>query len=156
MLRVALVFALFFAVWSIYRRLPHDATTNDGAERTRETVLHIIMRRTPDDSATGAEIPVQLFSIDVAAAQREFFSERRAGVRFEDFMTRRMQGRTPVNTRLDANGQATINLPPGRWWIHATLDGTEEVTWRLPINVSGREQTVELSQANAYMRTKSF
>ena len=92
----------------------------------------------------------------MAAVQREFISEHRPGVRFDDFLARRMQGRAPVAARLDQNGQATVTIPPGRWWIHATLAGTEEITWRLPVNIGGREQTVELTPDNAYMRAKSF
>ena len=162
-LRVALVLALFGAGWLIYRRLPHDdraPTDSLGASRqTRDTLLRIII---PRGDAAGqnpdalAATPVQLYSIDVAAAQREFFDERRPGQRFEDFMVRRMGARQPIMTQLDAQGQTIVYVPPGRWWIHATQTGAQEVSWRLPVNVAGREQTVELTYANAYMRTKKF
>ncbi|HYP02657.1 MAG TPA: hypothetical protein VER76_20880 [Pyrinomonadaceae bacterium] len=160
-LRAALILALVGAGWLIYRRLPHDEAppTGLGASRqTRETLLRIIIPRgdgaeqNPDAAAT----PVQLYSIDVAAAQREFFDERRPGQRFEDFMVRRMGARQPISTKLDAQGQTIVYVPPGRWWIHATQAGAQEVSWRLPINVAGREQTVELTYSNAYMRTKKF
>jgi hypothetical protein len=161
-LRVALVVALVGAGWLIYRRLPHDDITPAsglGASRqSRDTLLRIIIPRgdgsqqNPDAAAT----PIQLYSIDIAAAQREFFDERRPGQRFEDFMVRRMGARQPITTQLDAQGQTIVYVPPGRWWIHATQAGAQEVSWRLPINVAGREQTVELTYANAYMRTKKF
>ena len=161
-LRLALVLALVGAGWLIYRRLPHDDTAPTGGlganHQTRDTLLRIIIPRgdgsqqNPDAAAT----PVQLYSIDVAAAQREFFDERRPGQRFEDFMVRRMGARQPITTQLDAQGQTIVYVPPGRWWIHATQTGDQEVSWRLPINVAGREQTVELTYANAYMRTKKF
>jgi hypothetical protein len=161
-LRLALVFALVGAGWLVYRRLPHDDPTPAsglGASRqTRDTLLRIIIPRgdgsqqNPDAAAT----PIQLYSIDVAAAQREFFDERRPGQRFEDFMVRRMGARQPITTQLDAQGQTIVYVPPGRWWIHATQTGAQEVSWRLPVNVAGREQTVELTYANAYMRTKKF
>ena len=67
-----------------------------------------------------------------------------------------MRGRVPIKARLDQTGQATLTVPPGKWWIHATLAGTLNVEWRLPVNVAGRKQTAELTPENAYARTKSF
>ena len=68
-----------------------------------------------------------------------------------------MGTRQPVRTQLDASSQTIVYVPPGRWWIHVTREeGAEEISWRLPVNVAGREQTIELNQANAYMRTKQF
>jgi hypothetical protein len=164
-LRLALVVALVGAGWLIYRRLPHDDTTPAaglGTDRqARDTLLRIILPpHTGMDSAKAAAInsvtAVQLYSIDVAAAQREFFDERRPGMRFEDFIVQRMGARQPITTKLDAQGQTIVYVPPGRWWIHATQGGAQEITWRLPVNVAGREQTVELTNANAYTRTKEF
>ncbi|HEX8072954.1 MAG TPA: hypothetical protein VF546_23615 [Pyrinomonadaceae bacterium] len=153
-LRLGLLLALGYAGWRIYQRLPAgDAGDAAGAP---PTTLRLILRRAVDDGALGADIDVQLYSVDLAAVQREFASERRPGVRYHDFLARRMQGRPPVTTRLDAAGQATVSVAPGRWWVHATLNGAEEITWRLPVNVAGREQTVELTPENAYTRTKSF
>ena len=155
-LRALLLAALVGAGWRIYQRLPAGESDPRGAGAAQPTTLHIVLRRTDEDSATGAGLDVHLFSVDVAAVQREFISEHRPGVRFDDFLTRRMQGRAPLSAQLDRNGQATIAVSPGRWWIHATLNGAEEITWRLPVNVAGREQTVELTPGNAYMRAKSF
>jgi hypothetical protein len=159
-LRLALLLALVGAGWLIYRRLPHDdaapATGLGATRQTRDTLLRIVLPpRTVGDDTTAATA-VQLYSIDVAAAQREFFDERRPGMRFEDFIVRRMKERQPITTQLDAQGQTIVYVPPGRWWIHATQTGAQEITWRLPVNVAGREQTVELTNANAYMRTKKF
>lgn len=162
-LRVALVVALAGAGWLVYRRLPpDDAASNTGtARQSRDTLLRIVVMPNPGggevpNSEAAAPTPVQLYSIDVAAAQREFLDERRPGQRFEDFIVRRMGARQPVRTQLDGSGQTVVYVSPGRWWIHATLAGTQEITWRLPVNVAGREQTVELNAANAYMRTKRF
>jgi hypothetical protein len=164
-LRLALVLALVGAGWLIYRRLPHDDTAPaDGlgaSRQARDTLLRIVLLppRTGGDANEAAPTsvtPVQLYSIDMAAAQREFFDERRPGMRFEDFIVRRMGARQPITTQLDAEGQTIVYVPPGRWWIHATHTGAQEITWRLPVNVAGREQTVELTNANAYMRTKKF
>ena len=156
-LRVALVLALAGAGWLIYRRLPHDDSGSLGASsQARETMLRIILPRTGADSAANYAAPIQLYSIDVAAAQREFFDERRPGLRFEDFIVRRMGARQPIRAQPDANGQTIVSVPPGRWWIHAALAGNEEISWRLPVNVAGREQTIELNHANSCTSTKRF
>ena len=159
-LRVALVLALVGAGWLIYRRLPQDDTAPAGLganPQARDTLLRIILPPRPAGDNAPSDLPyVKLYSIDVAAAQREFFDERRPGMRFEDFIVRRMGARQPITTQLDAQGQTIVYVPPGRWWIHATQTGAQEVSWRLPVNVAGREQTVELTYANAYMRTKKF
>ncbi|MDT7540673.1 MAG: hypothetical protein QOE33_577 [Acidobacteriota bacterium] len=153
-LRVALVAALFSAVWAIYRSLPQD--DEGGASASLRTTLRIVVNRDALGDSQIADTPVELFPLDVAAARREFEDERRYGQRFEDFVTRRMGARQPVAARLDKDGQTVINIAPGRWWVHATLAGADELSWRLPINVAGREQTVELTPDNAYTRTKSF
>ena len=154
-LRVCLLGALVGAGWRIYHRLPVEESETD-ARQAHATTLHIVLRRAPEDGATTADIGVQLYSVDTAAVWREFVSEHRPGVRFDEFLASRMQSRPPLAARLDASGQAYLAVPPGRWWIHATLNGAEEITWRLPINIAGREQTVELTPDNAYMRAKSF
>jgi hypothetical protein len=173
-LRVALILALAGAGWLTYQRLPPDDAPHSlgAAGQTRDTLLRIVVlprpggqsdvgsgdaRNSGDAQNSGdAAVAVQLYSIDVAAAQREFLDERRPGQRFEDFIVRRMGARQPIRTRLDGSGQTIVYVPPGRWWIHATQEGAQEVIWRLPVNVAGREQTVELTAANAYMRTKRF
>ncbi|HYG09553.1 MAG TPA: hypothetical protein VD835_06235 [Pyrinomonadaceae bacterium] len=158
-LRVALVLALAGAGWLVYRRLPPDDTTHSAGRQTRDTLLRIVILPRPANggqNSAATSTPVQLYSIDVAAAQREFLDERRPGQRFEEFIVRRMGARQPIRTQLDESGQTIVYVPPGRWWIHATQEGAQEVIWRLPINVAGREQTVELTAANAYMRTKRF
>ena len=154
-LRVALVVALVAAGWRIYERLPAGPGP-EQEEAAGVTELQIVLRPSPRDNGAAVSIPVQLYPIDVSAAQREYGFEPRPGVRFEDFLKERMQGRSPVHAHLDQNGQATVTLTPGRWWVHATLSGEQNVEWRLPVNVSGRQQTVELNTGNVYARTKSF
>ena len=161
LLRVALVLALVGAGWAVYRGLPADETPHGlgTAGQARDTLLRIVVLPRPaggQNSDAATPTPVQLYSIDMAAAQREFLDERRPGQRFEDFIVRRMGARQPIRAQLDAGGQTNVYVPPGRWWIHATREGAQEVSWRLPVNVAGREQTVELTAANAYMRTKRF
>jgi hypothetical protein len=154
-LRGALLLALIGAVWNIYHWLPSGGieATHDAAS---ETALLIVLRPPPRDTSATVSIPVQLYPVDISAVQREYGFEPRPGVRFEDFLSERMQGRSPVKAQLDERGQATVMLRPGKWWVHALLSGSQNVEWRLPINVSGRQQTVELSNGNMYARTKSF
>lgn len=157
-LRVALLLALGAAVWNIYQRLPVDERAADpnGARATNPTTLLIALRPVADERDAPLDIPVELYPVDIAAARREYQSEPRAGMRFDDFLAQRMNGRVPIKARLDPAGQAVVMVPPGKWWIHATLAGTLNVEWRLPVNIAGRKQTAELTSENAYARTKSF
>lgn len=161
LLRVALVGALAAAGLGVYRSLPHDADAGPVAARrgpAAAAALRIRLRATPGQTqqVAAAKIPVQLYPINMAAARSEYDSERRPGVRFEDFATRLMGDRQPVTAELDEHGEAVVAVAPGRWWVHATLGGAREVTWRLPVNVTGRDKTVELTPENAYARAKEF
>jgi hypothetical protein len=88
--------------------------------------------------------------------RHEFFTEPRAGKRFDDFLKDRMRGRSPVSGKLDKQGNGTVVLPPGNWWLHAKLSGEQELEWRLPVTVTGQHQTIELNPQNAYTRSKTF
>jgi hypothetical protein len=154
-LRLMLLVALIWAGWNIYRKLPGGESAPPGSAEG-ETSLMIVLRPSEQDTNTTVNIPVQLYPVDLSAVQREYGFERRPGVRFEDFLNERMQGRAPVRARLDERGQAIVSVRPGRWWIHALLSGSQNVEWRLPVNVAGRQQTIELTSGNIYARTKSF
>jgi len=156
---VALVAALGGAVWGVYRRLPEGERSAQHAARgsQRTTVLRVRLRREGVGFPVSAKkVPIQLFPINMAAARSEYDSERRRGQRFEDFATRLMGGRQKLDAELDERGEAAINVPPGRWWIHAEIEGERELTWRLRVEVAGREKTVELTKENAYLRAKRF
>jgi hypothetical protein len=153
-LRLGLVAALFAAGWLVFRTLPQAADTATES-RSSTTTLQILLRG-DQRRAPAAGVSIEVFPIDIVAVRHEFFTERRAGERFDEFLKQRMQGRSPVSARFDLQGQATVNLSPGNWWIHATLPGDEELEWRLPISVAGTKQTVELTPQNAYTRSKSF
>ncbi|HVF68329.1 MAG TPA: hypothetical protein VM914_11725, partial [Pyrinomonadaceae bacterium] len=141
----------------VFRRLPSESRQAAGAGEARATLLRIRLRREGVGfNVSDKKLSVQLYPINMAAARGEFDSERRPGQRFEDFANRQMGGRQPLNAEFDERGEATLPVPPGRWWIHATLDGDRELTWRLPVNVSGREKSVELTPDNAYTRAKKF
>jgi hypothetical protein len=155
LLRVALVVGLVAGVWSVYRHLPDEPNAAQQAAQL-ETSLNIVLREASGDERVSLSIPFELYPIDIAAAQNEFFSEPRPGRRLDDFLAERMGDRAPVEGRLDENGQATMKIKSGPWWIHATLPGELNIEWRLRVNVSGQRQTVELTPDNAYTRTKSF
>lgn len=156
---VALVAALGGAVWGVYRRLPEDERSASRAARAgqRTTVLRVRLRREGVGFPVSAKrVPVQLYPINMAAARSEYDSEPRHGQRFEEFATRLMGGRQKLDAELDEGGEASIAVPPGRWWIHADIEGERELAWRLPVEITGREKTVELTRENAYLRAKRF
>jgi hypothetical protein len=154
LLRATLVAALLFSGWLIYSKLPHRSNTDARASHN-ETSLQIMLRPVGMNAAT-LDIPVELYPVDIVAVRHEYFTERRAGKRFDDFLNERMQGRRPINAKLDKDGQATVVVTAGSWWLNAVLPGEEDLEWRLPINVAGNKQVVELTSQNVYTRTKSF
>ena len=154
LLRVALVALLVGAGWVIYKQLPaaESETANDHSGTNVQIVLHNV----PDTGAAALDVRVDIYPVDIVAVRHEFFTEPRAGKRFEDFLKERMKGRAPINLRLDRQGQGSVSLSPGNWWLHTTLSGEEEVEWRLPLTITGQKQTIELTPQNAYTRSKSF
>ncbi len=159
LLRAALVFALMAGVWTIYRGLPDNGERNTGAGGAAgtETRLRIVLQLPPFDAAQLAEATLELYPFDLATAQREFYFERRPGQRFDDFLQRRLKNNPAVKGRFSAEGETLLGVAPGKWWIYATVPNRDEVTsWRLPVNVSGREQTAELTAQNAYTKAKNF
>ena len=153
-LRAALIIALVAAGWLIYSRLPYAPETQTTGP-AGETTLRIVLRGS-DISGASLDIPVELYPIDIVAVRHEYFTERRAGKRFDDFLSERMKGRTPVTARLNKDGQTSVGLYPGNWWLHALIAGEEELEWRLPITVTGKKQTIELTSENVYTRARSF
>jgi hypothetical protein len=159
LLRVALVAALFAAAWGVYRHLPRDDAGAVGVrdEQHGATLVRIRLRRAEVGFPVSTQkISVQLYPINMTAARDEFDSEHRPGQRFEEFAARQMGERQPLSAELDERGEATVAVPPGKWWVHAAVSGDRELTWRLPVEVAGREKTVELTPENAYTRAKKF
>ena len=154
-LRAGLILALVLSGWLIYRSLPHDPGSSPRAENA-DTTLQIVLRPPVNTGADALDIEVELYPFDIVAARHEYFTERRAGKRFDDFLSERMKGRAPITAKLDKQGQASVAVGPGNWWLHAQLSGEENLEWRLPLNVAGRKQTVELTAQNVYTRSKSF
>jgi len=157
-LRVTLVFALIAVGWNIYRKLPGGEATGLNRANPSQTALVVALHASPEDMRAANELPLKLYPVDITAVRREYFMEHRAGVRFEDFLTQRMNGQSPVIAKLDEHAQASVTVAPGTWWIYATMRGAqnEEIEWRLRVNVAGQRQRVELTRENAYMRTKRF
>ena len=153
-LQVGLILMLVGAGWLIYRRLP--ATTTEPRSERGSTTLQIVIRQPPDSVGNELDVPVSLYPVDIVAVRHEFFTEPQKGKRFEDFLRERMRGRSPINARLDKQGQGAVMLAPGSWWLHATLSGDEQLEWRLPVKVGGSKQTIELTPQNAYTRSKTF
>ena len=154
LLQVSLILVLAGAGWLIYRQLPAggaDVTSNQGT-----TTLQIFIRQPPETVGPALDVAVSLYPVDIVAVRHEFFTEQRPGKRFEDFLKERMKGRSPINARLDKQGQGSITLAPGSWWLHATLSGDEQIEWRLPVTVTGSKQVIELTPQNAYTRSKTF
>jgi hypothetical protein len=158
LLRLALILALVGAVWNIHRNLPeyssNDARSNENA--VAETSLKIVLRDPSGELRVPKNLPLALYPIDITAVQNEFRSEYRPGVRPDEFLAERMGNRAPVDSHFDDNGEVTLTVRSGPWWIHATLPGEVKIEWRLHVNVSGQKQTVELNLENAYTRTRSF
>jgi hypothetical protein len=154
LLQVSLILVLVGAGWLIYRQLPDggaDVSSNQGT-----STLQIFIRQTPETVGPALDVAVSLYPVDIVAVRHEFFTEQRPGKRFEDFLKERMKGRSPINARLDKQGQGAVTLAPGSWWLHATLSGDEQLEWRLPVTVAGSKQVIELTPKNAYTRSRSF
>lgn len=157
LVRAALIMALAGAVWSVYQRLPRGEGAVFGSAQPAATNLRIVLERASIKFPVNSDkIPVELFPINMEATRNEYYSERRPGVSFNNFAARRMGDRRKVAAALDERGETVIAVPPGKWWVHATIGGEQELTWRLPVNVTGREVTVELTYENAYLRAKRF
>ena len=153
-LQVSFILVLVGAGWLIYRQLPDcgaDVSSNQGT-----ATLQIFIRQTPETVGPALDVAVSLYPVDIVAVRHEFFTEQRPGKRFEDFLKERMKGRSPINARLDKQGQGAVTLAPGSWWLHATLSGDEQLEWRLPVTVTGSKQVIELTPNNAYTRSKTF
>ena len=153
-LQVSLILVLAGAGWLIYRQLPAGGA--DVRSNNRTTTLEIFIRQPPETVGPRLDVAVRLYPIDIVAVQHEFFTEQRPGKRYEDFLKERMKGRSPINARLDKQGQGAVMLEPGNWWLHATLSGDEQLEWRLPVTVGGTKQVIELTPQNAYTRSKTF
>ena len=153
-LQAALVLGLGVGGWLIYKQLPVSPEP-EPAERATATI-QIVLQQFPESPGAPMNVTIDFYPVDIVAVRHEFFTEPRAGKRFDDFLKERMKGRSPVTTRLDKEGRGSVTLPPGNWWLHAKLSGDEELEWRLPVTANGGKQTLQLNAQNAYTRSKTF
>lgn len=151
---MAVVGVVVMGGWLIYRGLPK--TPNQVDDRPGATTLQIVIERPQDTAGVALDVAIDIYPVDLVAVRHEYFTEPRAGKRFDDFLKERMKGRSPVTTHLDKQGRGTVTLAPGSWWLHAKLSGDEELEWRLPLTISGSSQSLELNSQNAYTRSKTF
>jgi hypothetical protein len=152
LLAIALVGALFFAGWRIYQRLPIESMTS-RVEGPPSQVTIVLTNPAIADSTR-----LELYPMDFPATQREFVINGRPGKSFEEFLAARLKALSPTRARFDQNGRAVAQLGAGQWWLRATTSGAsgELTEWRLPLTISQRPMTIELSVDNAYERTKKF
>lgn len=155
-LRVALVVSLLLSGWFIYSKLPHQEPATTTANNNSKTTLQIILRPADNAGDEALDIPFELSPVDIVATRHEFFTERRAGKNFDEFMNERMAGRTPVDGKFDQQGQAVVTVNSGTWWLHVQFAGAENLEWRLKLDTNGSKQIVLLGPDNIYMRSRSF
>lgn len=157
LLAIALIGALVFAGWRIYRRLPAESPNQTVfAEGRSRQSLRLVVR----NKIAGATLrsPLEFFHFNLAAARREYEASPRLARQFDDFLMRRMHDVTPVKADVRDDGYVVAQLWSGDWWLRAkaTLSTGEEIEWRLPVALNDRDQSVDLSFENAYERTKKF
>ena len=152
---MALLMALAGAGWAVYKRLPGTGP-GTSLNTSGQTTIQLVLQPPQDLEKAARDIPIEISPIDIVAVRHEFFVEPRAGQRFDEFLHQRMNGRALINARLDSQGRASVTVPPGDWWVHAILSGEEDLEWRLKISITEGQQIVELTQQNAYARSKSF
>lgn len=154
-LAFALLGSLFFAGWRVYRSLPAavpgQVQVNEAAANSE---LTIVWR----DGLTDGETRIELYPIDFAAVDRDFRANIRTGKTLDDYLAQRLKSLTPVRLRANPNGRAVTRLSEGNWWMRAisTTSNGEAMEWRVPVLISQRTHTIELSKDNAYERAKKF
>lgn len=151
-LALGLLGALLFAGSRIYRRLPNESSIPRAAGPESEVTVVL------SNPAIAGSTKLEIFPIDFAATQREFVMNGRPGRTFDEYLGDRLKTLSPTRSRFDQNGRAVAQLSAGQWWLRAITAGAsgELTEWRLPLTVSGRAMTIELSADNAYERTKKF
>lgn len=156
LMALALLGGLFYAGYRIYQQLPADSSSGTSDYNAPLTGTRVVVRNTIRNATLHS--PIELYHFDLPAARREFDESPRLAKQFDDFLTRRMHSVVPVKAAVTNDGVASTLLSQGDWWLHAVaqLDTGEEIEWRLPLTVSTRDQSIELSYENSYERTKKF
>src|SRR5437764_15308528 len=110
-LAIGLIGGLFLSGWNIYRRLPDDSPSNTRADKDAEPGIEvsITLGVVPAPLDSGVEV----YPLDFAALQRDYFASPLAQKRFEDFLSRRLKGLEPVRARFDGNNPAIWKITAG-------------------------------------------
>ena len=157
LLAITLLGSLFLAGRRVYRNLPSDdRTPTFAASSVPGAGWRLVVRNT----VAGATLhsPVEIYRFNLVEARRQFDESPQLAKQFDDFLARRMHDVVPLKVEVDRDGLATASLTKGDWWLRATaiLATGEQIEWRLPLVISNRDLSVDLSFENAYERTKSF
>jgi hypothetical protein len=155
-LRLALVIALAWACWTIYQQVPTDNSSGSPEQPRVETQLTIKLMPWDETKNRSLEIPFELSPVDISAVQQEYEAERRSGIKFDDFLQSRMNGRAAIKGKLGTGGDATVLVPQGIWWLYTKLEGEPTLDWQLQLNISGRRMDVLLSRSNISQRSQEF
>lgn len=154
-LALGLLLGLVLAGRSVYRSLPAARSVEVQVNQaTANSELVVVWR----EGIADGETRVELYPIDFAALQRDFQARLRPGKTIDDYLAQRLKNLTPVLVRVDQSGRAVARLSEGNWWMRATTVSSngEAMEWRVPVVISERAHTIELSKDNAYERTKKF
>ena len=154
-LALALLVSLVLAGRRVYRSLPAARSVEVQVNQaTANSELVVVWR----DGIADGETRVELYPIDFAALQRDFQAHVRPGKTIDDYLAQRLKNLTPVQVRVNQSGRAVARLSEGNWWMRATTVSRngEAMEWRVPVVISERAHTIELSKDNAYERTKKF
>lgn len=157
LLAVALIATLVFAGWRIYQRLPADTSDQTIAiDRGAKAPCRVVVRNRVANATLHS--PLELYHFDLVGTRREYEASPRLARQFDDFLARRMTDVKPLKADVNGDGHAVAILGAGDWWLHASasLDTGEKIEWRLPLAVTNRDQSIDLSFENAYERTKKF
>ena len=154
-LALILLTSLVVAGARIYHRLPvTNGGANENARNGTQQDLTIIFRT----AISAADTKINLYPIDFSATERDYAMSAHAGRTLEDLLGQRLKQVTPVSVSVDPNGHAVARVTEGSWWMHAisALADGESMEWRMPLTISQRPQTIELTSENAYERTRKF
>jgi hypothetical protein len=153
-LGLALLGSLMFAGTRIYRALPASSPGSVETTRGAPQDLTKVFRA----AISTAQTRVNLYPIDIAAAERDYATRGRPGKSLDDFLANRLKAVTAINVEIDGNGRGVARVGEGNWWMHAVsaLNTGESMEWRMPLTIAQRPQTIELSSENAYERSKKF
>ena len=154
-LALGLLVGLVLAGRSVYRSLPAARSVEVQVNQaTANSELVVVWR----EGIADGETRVELYPIDFAALQRDFQARLRPGKTIDDYLAQRLKNLTPVLVRVDQSGRAVARLSEGNWWMRATTVSSngEAMEWRVPVVISERAHTIELSKDNAYERTNKF